>query len=124
MGKLDSEGPLPLPYNGGTSLVGSDQLVHKGRRRSRLAVALEVVICICSLLLVVYTRPFVNSVLRILETPAEESLNGFVPEPSFFVNISETTSLCPGFDGKAKSYAGHIGLKGDSDETPKRSFFW
>ncbi|KAK0454382.1 hypothetical protein EV421DRAFT_1896306 [Armillaria borealis] len=42
-----------------------------------------------------------------------------VQNPSFFANIT-TSELCEsGF-----TYSGHIGLKGDTEEKPKRSFFW
>ena len=41
-----------------------------------------------------------------------------IAEP-FFSNIT-TSELCEsGF-----TYSGHIGLKGDTEEKPKRSFFW
>lgn len=44
---------------------------------------------------------------------------------SFYSHISRPESVCTGVDGRAfSSYAGYIGLKGDSDASPKRSFFW
>ncbi|KAF7297878.1 SET domain-containing protein [Mycena chlorophos] len=46
-----------------------------------------------------------------------------VVEP-FFYNISEPGELCPAVAGPGVSHAGYIGLKGDSEETPKKSFFW
>ncbi|KAF7297879.1 SET domain-containing protein [Mycena chlorophos] len=42
----------------------------------------------------------------------------------FFHNISEPGELCPAIAGPGISHAGYIGLKGDSKETPKKSFFW
>ncbi|KAF7290070.1 hypothetical protein HMN09_01312100 [Mycena chlorophos] len=42
----------------------------------------------------------------------------------FFYNISEPGDLCPATAGPGISHAGYIGLKGDSEETPKKSFFW
>ncbi|KAF9002604.1 alpha/beta-hydrolase [Hymenopellis radicata] len=39
---------------------------------------------------------------------------------SFYHNVSTTDAVCPGVE----THSGYIGLKGDSDKTPKRSFFW
>ncbi|ORY24444.1 alpha/beta-hydrolase [Naematelia encephala] len=40
---------------------------------------------------------------------------------SFFVNITKAPSFC---DAPATAWTGHIGLTGDTEESPKRSFFW
>lgn len=45
------------------------------------------------------------------------------PPGSFFWTRNDASSLCPGVNGSV-SHAGHIGLKGDSAETPRRSFYW
>ncbi len=42
----------------------------------------------------------------------------------FYRNVSTHEDLCIGLYGKAVSHSGYIGLKTDSDENPKRSFFW
>ncbi|KAJ7606572.1 alpha/beta-hydrolase [Mycena polygramma] len=42
----------------------------------------------------------------------------------FYANITSPTGLCSSPEGPAVSRAGYIGLKGDSDASPKRSFFW
>ncbi|KAF8904167.1 Alpha/Beta hydrolase protein, partial [Mucidula mucida] len=39
---------------------------------------------------------------------------------SFYHNVSTTDTVCPGVE----THSGYIGLKSDSDKTPKRSFFW
>ncbi|KAJ7751522.1 alpha/beta-hydrolase [Mycena maculata] len=44
--------------------------------------------------------------------------------PSFYSRISTVESVCLGLNNRTVSHAGHIGLAGDSDESPKRSFFW
>jgi len=50
------------------------------------------------------------------------------PAPSladpFYSSIVTPHDVCEGVTGRAVSHSGFIGLKGDSDETPKRSFFW
>ncbi|KAF7344701.1 SET domain-containing protein [Mycena venus] len=50
---------------------------------------------------------------------AEQSTMG-----SFYANITSPQNICPAVDGPAISHSGYIGLKGDSNDTPKRSFFW
>ncbi|KAI0313693.1 Alpha/Beta hydrolase protein [Amylostereum chailletii] len=42
----------------------------------------------------------------------------------FFSNITRPQGLCSTPVGHGSSHAGYIGLQGDSEETPKRSFFW
>ncbi|KAJ7054942.1 alpha/beta-hydrolase [Mycena amicta] len=42
----------------------------------------------------------------------------------FFVNVTNPGDICVAPAGPSVSHAGYIGLKGDSEETPKRSFFW
>ncbi|KAF7298669.1 SET domain-containing protein [Mycena indigotica] len=42
----------------------------------------------------------------------------------FFVNITDPGDLCVAPAGPSVSHSGYIGLKGDNEETPKRSFFW
>ncbi|KZV74021.1 alpha/beta-hydrolase [Peniophora sp. CONT] len=41
----------------------------------------------------------------------------------FFYTSTRTDELCPSV-ANASSYSGWIGLEGDSEETPKRSFYW
>lgn len=44
---------------------------------------------------------------------------------AFYRNITTITDgLCPGINGPGVSHAGHIGLHGDTESHPKRSFFW
>ncbi|KAJ6587794.1 alpha/beta-hydrolase [Mycena sp. CBHHK59/15] len=44
---------------------------------------------------------------------------------SFYAKITTPPqSICPVSRGPGISYSGHIGLRGDSDSVPKRSFFW
>lgn len=42
----------------------------------------------------------------------------------FYHLVSRADDLCVGVDGPTPSIAGWIGLEGDSDAKPKRSFFW
>lgn len=48
---------------------------------------------------------------------AERGQHGLDP---FFSQVNTHDDLCVG----GVSHSGYIGLKGDSEETPKRSFFW
>ncbi|KAJ7256414.1 alpha/beta-hydrolase [Mycena rebaudengoi] len=43
---------------------------------------------------------------------------------SFYHTVSEVHGVCTGVSNSSVSHAGHIGLLGDSEESPKRSFFW
>ncbi|KAJ7822954.1 alpha/beta-hydrolase [Mycena leptocephala] len=42
----------------------------------------------------------------------------------FYHNITEVQGVCIDVNNRTASYTGHIGLHGDSNESPKRSFFW
>ncbi|KAJ7661970.1 alpha/beta-hydrolase [Mycena polygramma] len=43
---------------------------------------------------------------------------------TFYHNITEVQDVCVDVNNRTASYAGHIGLQGDSNKSPKRSFFW
>ncbi|KAJ7461971.1 alpha/beta-hydrolase [Mycena latifolia] len=43
---------------------------------------------------------------------------------SFYTNIASPKDICPATRGPSISHSGYIGLRGDSEATPKRSFFW
>ncbi|KAJ6539719.1 alpha/beta-hydrolase [Mycena capillaripes] len=43
---------------------------------------------------------------------------------TFYANITSPTGVCTSPQGPAVSHSGYIGLLGDSEATPKRSFFW
>lgn len=71
------------------------------------------------------------SVLIIFGRPANfQSTNSAVATgiaPFFFtVKTHVNSSLCPGMyaQGGAVSHSGHIGLKGDTEDDPRRAFFW
>ncbi|KAJ7165846.1 alpha/beta-hydrolase [Mycena filopes] len=42
---------------------------------------------------------------------------------AFYHNISSVEGVCPSMKNSTVSYAGHIGLVGDTETSPKRSFF-
>jgi hypothetical protein len=43
---------------------------------------------------------------------------------SFYANITSPKNICPVVQGPGISHSGYIGLRGDTDNSPKRSFFW
>ncbi|KAJ6582108.1 alpha/beta-hydrolase [Mycena capillaripes] len=43
---------------------------------------------------------------------------------SFYHRVSDVKGVCAGVTNSSVSHAGHIGLHGDSEQSPKRSFFW
>ncbi|KAF7340163.1 SET domain-containing protein [Mycena venus] len=42
----------------------------------------------------------------------------------FYANITGQTNICASPYGPVVSHSGYIGLRGDTESTPKRSFFW
>ncbi|KAK7018143.1 SET domain-containing protein [Favolaschia claudopus] len=42
----------------------------------------------------------------------------------FYAHVKTVQNICPVVDGPGISHSGHIGLKGDSEDSPKRLFFW
>ncbi|KAJ7156963.1 alpha/beta-hydrolase [Mycena crocata] len=56
------------------------------------------------------------------------SASGSVPNSldpvEFYVNVTRPRGICQGVQGDANSYAGYIGLEGDTSEKHRRSFFW
>ncbi|KAK7018142.1 Alpha/Beta hydrolase protein [Favolaschia claudopus] len=42
----------------------------------------------------------------------------------FYAHVKTVENICPAVDGPGISHSGHIGLKGDSEDSPKRLFFW
>lgn len=48
----------------------------------------------------------------------------FVADFYSSVHSHGSDGLCVGMYGKSVSHSGYIGLKGDSTDSPKRSFFW
>lgn len=51
-------------------------------------------------------------------------LTNGVHRAQFHATVNSHASLCAGADGKGASHSGYIGLKGDSEDAPKRSFYW
>ncbi|KAJ6525669.1 Alpha/Beta hydrolase protein [Mycena capillaripes] len=46
------------------------------------------------------------------------------PPLQFYANVTRPRGICIGVKGDAPSYAGYIGIAGDSTDSPRRSFFW
>ncbi|KAJ6587804.1 Alpha/Beta hydrolase protein [Mycena sp. CBHHK59/15] len=42
----------------------------------------------------------------------------------FYANVTSPRNICPVVHGPGISHSGYIGLRGDSNSVPKRSFFW
>lgn len=43
-------------------------------------------------------------------------------QENYLATVNFHDEICPGIDGRGTSISGFIGLKGDSEESPKRSF--
>ncbi|KAJ7832993.1 Alpha/Beta hydrolase protein [Mycena leptocephala] len=59
--------------------------------------------------------------VALLSSPSSTQVPEVAP---FYHKISEVKGLCSGVTNRTTSHAGYIGLQGNTDETPKRSFFW
>ncbi|KAJ7245697.1 alpha/beta-hydrolase [Mycena rebaudengoi] len=46
-----------------------------------------------------------------------------VEDHLFYANITSPKNICPVVEGPGISYSGYIGLRGDTDSAPRRSFF-
>ncbi|KAJ7685955.1 alpha/beta-hydrolase [Mycena rosella] len=80
-----------------------------GRRPRRSPLVLLSVILFASITFVAY--------------PAGFSIRASRPSPgSFYHNVRKPVGICANVS--SVSHAGHIGLKGDTNSAPKRSFFW
>jgi hypothetical protein len=49
---------------------------------------------------------------------------GAAPPVKFYANVTRPQGICLGVKGDASSYAGYIGIAGDTPDSPRRSFFW
>lgn len=88
--------------------------IRKGRRdRSRLCATVFglLVLAIASALL------GLSGILASLILGGVPYLREFEP---FYYSVNTHDNLCVG----GRSHSGYVGLKGDSEDTPKRSFFW
>lgn len=59
--------------------------------------------------------------------PRTEHLLPALDLSSFHSNVhfhDDSDDLCPGMFGNATSHSGYIGLRDDSPDSPRRSFFW
>ncbi|KAK7050639.1 Alpha/Beta hydrolase protein [Favolaschia claudopus] len=72
----------------------------------------------------------VNGFLDIVEFVIG-SVHGFISitaiqtrKSSFFYNVTKIQGICTDEAHSPVSHAGHIGLEGDTSNSPKRSFFW
>ncbi|GJJ09770.1 hypothetical protein Clacol_003994 [Clathrus columnatus] len=92
-------------------LYEAGEVTRRGQNRwNKLLVVLLLVSCVCwSYALVFY---------------AQSWLHVRSPQRKFYHHIVQPQLSCATRDNQPISYAGHIGLDGDSQETPKRSFFW
>ena len=44
--------------------------------------------------------------------------------PNSYASVRTPHRICDGVSGNAVSHSGFIGLQGDSEDSPRRSFFW
>ncbi|KAF7314768.1 SET domain-containing protein [Mycena kentingensis (nom. inval.)] len=115
--KKDSSPLIPLlqPHAGysGLSTVDRDPSTYPQAKRARATRRTATRWVVCSILLlgwVFYSRRSWKKAQRAGE--------------AFFVNITDPGDLCVAPAGPSVSRAGYIGLRGDTEESPKRSFFW
>lgn len=54
----------------------------------------------------------------------KRSKAGAMPSFKFYASVTRPRGICLGVQGDASSYAGYIGLEGDTADSHRRSFFW
>jgi hypothetical protein len=88
---------------------------HKGGRKS---LSITAGIALLALALASATLVLTSSGIARAQKTAKNDI-----EPHF-ASKSTHEEVCGGVDGRGVSHSGYIGLKGDSEENPKRSFYW
>ena len=110
---------LPLP------VATSEPPVHPPRGRLSVQPFRLLLIVLGSVLL--FSGPVHRTSLQFVSGrswPISVTSIGWSSEPDdFFYTSTRTDELCPSVVN-ASSYSGWIGLDGDSEDTPKRSFYW
>lgn len=96
---------LPQPQNAAASIS------QRKRQKSQIVYDFLILVLACGIVL--WTISFLSS---------RNSQTAHV-QP-FFWTANKPTGVCTGENGKGTSYSGHIGLKGDSEELPKRCVFF
>lgn len=105
---------LPVPTTSGGFKSGHE------KRRASLGRTTLAAVCSFALLLTIGSlfcgsiQGYVSAVFSSRETNSPFYHHVVVTDPN----------ICPAINGKGVSYSGHIGLKGDTEAEPKRSFFW
>lgn len=107
------EEQLPLPVSESSSVARSSYEPSRGML-VLLGSALLLVGSLCR-----YTSEFAPG----RSFPIAFSGLKLATSDDFFQTSARTDELCPSV-ANASSYSGWIGLQGDSEETPKRSFYW
>lgn len=46
------------------------------------------------------------------------------PGDAFYASVTSPKTICSGINGTSISHSGYVGLNGDSEGKPKRSFYW
>ena len=109
----DERTPL-LPEAEGQPAATGDANARKPFWRRRAPQALALLVSLALAALALYAL-----VWRSESSHSPESRPTFYHDVHFVGN-----DICPSVWGNTSSYAGYIGLEGDSEDGPKRAFFW
>ncbi|KAJ6520714.1 alpha/beta-hydrolase [Mycena vulgaris] len=109
--KADSTALLPRMQHSGIKLDVVDGPGHRGgRTRTSLTRVRWLIGCTLGLAWVFYSwRNWKSSQTN--------------PD-TFYANITSPTGICPATQGPGISHSGYIGLRDDTEISPKRTFFW
>lgn len=109
---------LPLPTTADSSLSAFSRWRARPLKETAKYIARFIVQFTVTYLIVTrFTTWLMNSL-------ANDLSNSELQVGAFYSNVTAHSDLCVGYYGEAVSRSGYIGLKGDSEENPKRSFFW
>jgi hypothetical protein len=109
MSKSKQDSVLPIQLNGHPSATGKTE-----ESRSRLRM---VVVALAALSFSIVALARNGHLSRSLLSNERSSAQGLEP---FYYTVNTHDNLCLG----GLSHSGYIGLKGDSEHEPKRSFYW
>ena len=111
---------LPSPVAGSRTTTHSRS--SSSRRRRVLLAGLVSAVLLGGSMLGHLPKPPIRSGWLLPFASSSYSQSSFAPD-NFFHTSTPTDEICPSV-ANASSYSGWIGLEGDSDDSPKRSFYW
>ncbi|KAJ3552169.1 hypothetical protein NM688_g4293 [Phlebia brevispora] len=130
--EAELEAKIPLPTDEEhhvTSGLQSTTAASSGSRMSRARTALFTLFLVALCILMVWYEPKHRKSKYPTSSPFAQKWRGTGEMEPFYSVVTThgpDSTLCPGMyaSGGAVSHSGFVGLQGDSEDTPRRIFFW